>query len=326
MEDKLKEELALSKENTEKIVSDSKLLEFGVYFGHKKNMWNPKMKQYIHSTKNKIHIIDIQKTQKALSFAFSFIKKIAEKGGDFIFVGTKRQAKDIIKEQALRTNSFYVNERWLGGTLTNKKTIFSRVKTMENLEEMEANNWEGLTKKEGILQKKELSKLQRNFEGIRNMKFVPSIMIIADPNYDLIAIKEAKKVKNIKIIGIVDTNCDPGLVDIPIPSNDDSIKSLMLILTILADAIVSAKNGQVKFAFQPDEAIVLPPEFMEKKIQRDNAKGPRTFNSNRPRREWDGKKDNKTSTGAPFTFKKRETTNTEAGSIPKKIRTEKAGE
>ncbi|MGL4343458.1 MAG: 30S ribosomal protein S2 [Metamycoplasmataceae bacterium] len=273
----------MSEENNEiNIVSDAKLLEAGAYFGHRKNMWNPKMKQYIHSTKNGTHIIDIQKTQKALAFAFSFINKIAQKGGEFIFVGTKKQAKAITKEQALRSNSFYVSERWLGGTLTNRKTIFSRVRTMNDLEKLEELNWEGFTKKEGILKKKELIKLQKNLSGIRDMKNVPTIMIVADPMHDLIAIKEAKKSKDIKIIGITDTDCDPTLVDIPIPANDDSVKSLTLILTILADAIVKAKNGEVLFAFQPDEKIILPVDI-EKKKPMNSRFGNRNFDNNRDR-------------------------------------------
>lgn len=254
-------------ENDKKIISESKLLESGAYFGHKKNMWNPKMKQYIHTTKNGTHIIDVQKTQKALAFAFSLINKIAQKGGEFIFVGTKKQSKKIIKAQALRTNSYYVSERWLGGTLTNKRTIFSRVRTMEDLENLEQLNWEGFTKKEGILMKKNLTKLQKNLMGIRNMKYTPAIMIIADPQHDLIAIKEAKKDKNIKIIGITDTNCDPTLVDVPIPANDDSVKSLILILTILADAISYAKDGTTQFAFKEDEEIILPSDPERKRFQ-----------------------------------------------------------
>lgn len=284
--------------NANPIVSESKLLEAGVYFGHRKNMWNPKMKQYIHTVKHGTHIIDIQKTQKALEFAYSLIYKIAQKGGEFIFVGTKKQAKAIIKEQALRTNSYYVSERWLGGTLTNRKTIFSRVRLMEDLEQLETLNWEGFTKKEGILKKKELDKLQRNLMGIRDMKQVPSIMIIADPQHDLIAIKEAKKEKNIKIIGIADTDCDPTLVDVPIPANDDSIKSLTLILTILADAIVSAKNGETLFAFQDNSKIVLPSD-----PERKNNFNRNRFNSNRNDRPYRFRKN----------FNKSETTNTQQG-------------
>ena len=234
------------------VVSVNKLLEAGVYFGHKKDRWNPKMKPFIH-------IINVSKTHKALELAFKLISKAAEKGSTFIFVGTKKQARDVIKEQAIRTNSAYVNERWLGGTLTNSKTIFSRLRVMEDLEELEKRNFEGYTKKEGILMKKELEKLHKNLNGIKPLQRTPQFMIVADPNEDLIAIKEAKK-RNVKVIGIIDTNTDPELVDLGIPANDDSVKSLNLIITILGDAIIHGKGGQTKYAYQPDELIVLPQE------------------------------------------------------------------
>ena len=248
--------------NEKQIVSINKLLEAGVYFGHKKDKWHPKMAPFIHGSKNGTHIIDVSKTQRALEVAYKLIYKFAEKGATFIFVGTKKQAKAVIKEQALRTNSAYVNERWLGGTLTNSKTIFSRVRAMEDLEELEKRNFEGYTKKEGILMKKELDKLHKNLNGIRNLQRAPQFMIVADPNEDLIAVKEAKK-RNVKIIGVIDTNTDPNLVDVGIPANDDSIKSLNLIITVLADAIVEAKGGKLQYAYQPDEAIVLPSDQKE---------------------------------------------------------------
>lgn len=249
----------VKEEKDREVVSLNKLLEAGVYFGHKKDKWNPKMKPFIHGVKNGTHVIDVSKTHKALELAFRLLSKAAEKGATFIFVGTKKQAKDVIKEQALRTNSAYVNERWLGGTLTNSKTIFSRLRVMEDLEELEKRGFEGYTKKEGILLKKELEKLHRNLNGIRPLQRAPQFMIVADPNEDLIAIKEAKK-RNVKVIGIIDTNTDPELVDLGIPANDDSIKSLNLIITILGDAIVYGKGGQTKYAYQPDESIVLPQE------------------------------------------------------------------
>lgn len=254
------------KQPEKEVVSINKLLEAGVYFGHKKDKWNPKMKPFIHSTKNGTHIIDVSKTHKALELAFKLLSKAAEKGSTFIFVGTKKHAKDVIKEQALRTNSAYVNERWLGGTLTNSKTIFSRMRVMEDLENLEKRGFEGYTKKEGILMKKELDKLHRNLNGIRPLVRTPQIMIVADPNEDLIAIKEARK-KNVKVIGIIDTNTDPELVDLGIPANDDSVKSLNLIITILGDAIVHGKGGTTKYAYQPDDKIVLP---QDEKPQNNN--------------------------------------------------------
>lgn len=243
--------------NTKQIISTDKLLEAGVYFGHKKDKWNPKMAPFIHGVKNNTHIIDISKTIKALEIAYKIIYKAAEKGASFIFVGTKRVAKDAVKENALRTNSAYVNERWLGGTLTNSRTIYSRVRTMEDLEKISENNFEGYTKKEGVLLSKQLDKLHKNLNGIRNMNRAPMFMIIADPNDDLIAVKEARK-KNIKVIGLIDTDTNPDLVDLGIPSNDDSLKSIHIILTILADAIVEAKGGTPLYAYNSDDKIILP--------------------------------------------------------------------
>nr|WP_318034530.1 30S ribosomal protein S2 [Mesomycoplasma molare] len=258
------------------IVSKQKLLEAGTYFGHKSSQWNPKMKPYIHTKKLGTHIIDILKTKRALEFAYKLVYKTAQKGASFIFVGTKRQAKKAVEEQALRTNSIYVSERWLGGTLTNNRTIFSRVRQMEDLEKLAETNFDGYTKKEGVLKTKELEKLQKNLQGIRNMKRLPEVMIIADPKNDLIAIKEAKK-KGIKVIGILDTDTDPEWVDFGIPANDDSVKSITLILTILADAIVAAKNGKQLFAYQEDEKVVLP-EDPDKEKRENNQQ--RRFNNN----------------------------------------------
>ena len=287
--DNINEELlevsSLDSSGTKEIVSIKKLLEAGTYFGHRKSQWNPKMAPYIHTQKMNTHIIDVSKTQKSLELAYKLILKAAKKGASFIFVGTKKQAKDTIKEQALRTNSAYVNERWLGGTLTNNKTIFTRVRAMEDLEKLEERNFEGFTKKEGILKKKELDKLQKNLQGIRNMNSAPQFMIIADPMDDIIAVKESRK-RNIKVIGIIDTDCDPELVDLGIPANDDSIKSLNLIITILADAIVEAKNGTVKFAYQPDESIILPVDV--NKERRPFTRTPRRFDdADGTKRKWE---------------------------------------
>ena len=246
--------------NTSIIVSKSKLLEVGAYFGHSKSIRNPKMKPYIARLKRDVYIIDIDKTQKAIQFAYDLIRDFAERGASFIFVGTRKQAKETIKKNALRTNSFYVSERWLGGTFTNSKTIFKRVKRMEQLEQLAEKNYEGYTKKEGLIFAHELKKLQRNLQGIRDMKNRPNIMIIADPSHDEIAVKEAKKV-GVRTIGIVDTNNDPTMLDIAIPANDDSIKSVVLIITILADAIASQKGGEQLFAFKSDEEIKFPADL-----------------------------------------------------------------
>ncbi|WP_341492806.1 30S ribosomal protein S2 [Mesomycoplasma ovipneumoniae] len=264
----------ISAENSTEIpiVSKQKLLEAGVYFGHKSSQWHPKMAQFLLKRKrNETHIIDVLKTQKMLEIAYKLVEKFAQKGAKFIFVGTKKQAKKAIEEQAIRTNSIYVSGRWLGGTLTNSRTILSRLKAMEELEQQTAENFEGYTKKEILSKQKQLAKLQKNLNGIKGLKDVPLfslIMLVADPLKDIIAVKEARK-KGIKIIGITDSNVDPSLVDFGIPANDDSTKSITLIFTILADAISSAKGGKKLFAYQPDEQIILPedPE-KEQKQQR----------------------------------------------------------
>lgn len=282
------------------IVSKDKLLEAGVYFGHKKDKWNPKMKPYINGVKKGTHIIDIEKSKRTLEFAYSLIKSYAEKGATFVFVGTRKQAKEAVKANALRTNSFYVSERWLGGTLTNSRTIFQRVRRMEELEQLAATNYAGYTKKEGVLFAKELAKLHKNLQGIREMRRKPNVMIVADPSADDIAVKEAQRL-GVKVIGIVDTNNDPSSVNVAIPGNDDSVKSVTLILTILADAIAEAKGGKPLFAFQADDAIVLPEELKKEfkprpafgdrprrfgdrpAFNREN-RAPRTENSERPAR------------------------------------------
>ncbi|WP_334308613.1 30S ribosomal protein S2 [Mesomycoplasma ovipneumoniae] len=264
----------ISTENSAEIpiVSKQKLLEAGVYFGHKSSQWHPKMAQFLLKRKrNETHIIDVLKTQKMLEIAYKLVEKFAQKGAKFIFVGTKKQAKKAIEEQAIRTNSIYVSGRWLGGTLTNSRTILSRLKAMEELEKQTAENFEGYTKKEILSKQKQLAKLQKNLNGIKGLKDVPLfslIMLVADPLKDIIAVKEARK-KGIKIIGITDSNVDPSLVDFGIPANDDSTKSITLIFTILADAISSAKGGKKLFAYQPDEQIILPedPEKEQKQLR-----------------------------------------------------------
>lgn len=252
--------------NKSELVSRTKLLEAGVYFGHKKALWSPKMKPYLHNLKaistttgkqpRDIHFIDINKTIKALDFAYSLIEKLVAKNATFMFVGTSNRAKETIRKNALRTNSLYVAEKWLGGTLTNWGTISKGVKRMGELQRQAENNFEGYTKKEGLLLAKELKKKERIFSGIKNMQTKPDVMFVADLDHDAIAIKEARKAKII-VIGIVDSNNDPTLVDVAIPANNDSIKSIELITTLLADAIAKIKGGEQLFAFQPDEKIIL---------------------------------------------------------------------
>ncbi len=224
------------------VVSMSYLLEAGVHFGHQTNRWNPKMKEYIFAARDDIYIIDLKKTAEKIEEAYAEIKTIAENGGTFIFVGTKKQASEVTAEEALRSESFYVTERWLGGTLTNFRTIRRRVKRLDEIEKMEEDGtFELLPKKEVIGIKKEYEKLNRVLSGIRNMEKLPQGMIIVDPKKEFNAIREARKL-NIPVFGIVDTNCDPDEVDYVIPGNDDAVRSVKVILGVLANAICEAKG------------------------------------------------------------------------------------
>ena len=227
------------------IVSMNYLLEAGVHFGHQKRRWNPKMKEYIYTTRDDIYIIDLQKTVKKMEEAYEAMKEIAANGGKFLFVGTKKQAQEAAEESAVRTNMYFVNERWLGGTLTNFKTIRSRIRRMEEIETMEKDGtFEALPKKEVIQIKKEYDKLVKNLRGIREMKRMPQAMIIVDPRKEEIAIKEAR-ILGIPVFGIVDTNCDPDMVDYVIPGNDDAVRSVKLIIGALTNAIAEVNGNEV---------------------------------------------------------------------------------
>lgn len=219
------------------VVSMSYLLEAGVHFGHQTKRWNPKMKEYIFTAREGIYIIDLQKTVKKIEEAYVALREIAQNGGKVIFVGTKKQAQEASMEEAIRSDSYYVTERWLGGTLTNFRTIKRRIGYLDQVEKMEANGTlDVLPKKEVIKIKKEYDKLNSYFCGIRNMKKLPDAMIITDPKKEYIAIKEARKL-GIPVFGIVDTNCDPDLVDYVIPANDDAVRAVKIILGVLANAI-----------------------------------------------------------------------------------------
>lgn len=224
------------------VVSMSNLLEAGVHFGHQTKRWNPKMKPYIFAAREDIYIIDLQKTAEKLEIAYQEVKTIAENGGTFLFVGTKKQASEVSKEEALRSNSFYVTERWLGGILTNFRTIRRRVKRLEEIENMEKNGtFEVLPKKEVIGLKKEYEKLNRLLCGIRGMVKLPQALIVVDPKKEINAIREARKL-NIPVFGLVDTNCDPDDVDFVIPGNDDAVRSVKVILGVLNNAICEANH------------------------------------------------------------------------------------
>ena len=227
------------------IVSMNYLLEAGVHFGHQKRRWNPKMKEYIYTTRDDIYIIDLQKTVKKIEEAYAAMKEIAEAGGKVLFVGTKKQAQEAAEECATRTNMYFVNERWLGGTLTNFKTIRSRIRRMEEIENMEKDGtFEALPKKEVIQIKKEYDKLVKNLRGIREMKRMPQAMVIVDPRKEEIAIKEAR-ILGIPVFGIVDTNCDPDMVDYVIPGNDDAVRSVKLLIGALTNAIAEVNGNEV---------------------------------------------------------------------------------
>ena len=237
------------------IVSMNYLLEAGVHFGHQKRRWNPKMKEFIYTTRDDIYIIDLQKTVKKLEEAYDAMKEIATNGGKVLFVGIKKQAQEAAEECATRTGMYFVNERWLGGTLTNFKTIRSRIRRMEEIEKMETDGtFEALPKKEVIKIKKEYEKLNKNLRGIREMKKLPQAMVIVDPRKEDIAIKEAR-ILGIPVFGIVDTNCDPDMVDYVIPANDDAVRSVKLLIGVLTNAIAEANGNEViDFVSEDDKA------------------------------------------------------------------------
>ena len=224
------------------VIAKSYLLEAGVHFGHQAKRWNPKMKEYIFTTRDDIHIIDLQKTVEKIEEAYAELLKACDGGGKVLFVGTKKQAKEASIEEATRCNSFYVTERWLGGTLTNFRTIRERVKRLAQIEKMEeSGKFELLPKKEVAKIQKEYDKLNKLLCGIRGMETLPKAIIVVDPRVEINAIHEARKLR-IPVFGIVDTNCDPDDVDYPIPANDDAVRSVKVVLGVLANAVCEA-NG-----------------------------------------------------------------------------------
>ena len=249
------------------VISMNYLLEAGVHFGHQRRRWNPKMKQFIYTTRDDIYIIDLQKTVKKLEEAYDAMKEIATNGGKVLFVGTKNQAQEAAEESATRTDMYFVNERWLGGTLTNFKTIRLRVRRREEIEKMEQEGiFEMLPKKEVIQIKKEYEKLNKNLRGIREMKKMPQALVIVDPRKEEIAIKEAH-ILGIPVFGIVDTNCDPDVVDYVIPGNDDAVRSVKLLIGVLTNAIAEANGNEIlDFVSEDDKAK------SEKKAQKGETK------------------------------------------------------
>ena len=225
------------------IISMKQLLEAGVHFGHQTRRWNPKMAPYIFTERNGIYIIDLQKTVKKVEECYNFLRDVAARGENILFVGTKKQAQEAMREEALRCNMFYVNERWLGGMLTNFKTIQTRINRLRKLEAMEADGtFDVLPKKEVINLKKEWDKLEKNLGGIKEMKRLPDAIFIVDPKKERICVQEAHTL-GIPLIGICDTNCDPEELDYVIPGNDDAIRAVKLIVSKMADAVIEANQG-----------------------------------------------------------------------------------
>ena len=281
------------------VVSMRKLLENGVHFGHQTRRWDPRVKEFIYCAKNGVYIVDLAKTQTKLDEAYAAMRTIAENGGKVLFVGTKKQAQSVVLDEALRSGSFYVNQRWLGGILTNYRTIQKRIKRLIEIEEMEESGTISVyPKKEQAQIRKEAARLENFLGGIKEMKKLPDAIFVVDPTEEHNAVAEARKL-NIPVFGIVDTNCNPEVVDYPIPGNDDAVRSIKLIIGCMADAIVEAKGGLLTTAYQPDEeenditmedVIVNVEQQNEenerRRRQRNEERRPRTNNYNRrPRRE-----------------------------------------
>ena len=235
------------------VVAMKQLLEAGVHFGHQTRRWDPRMAEYIFQARNGIHIIDLQKTSKKIDEAYQFIKEAAEEGKEILFVGTKKQAQECVREAAETCGMYYVDQRWLGGMLTNFDTIQTRIQRLKDLEAMqEDGTFEVLPKKEVILLKKEMEKLEKNLGGIKEMKKIPEVMFVVDPKKERIAILEARKL-NIPVVGLIDTNCNPEDVDYVIPGNDDAIRAVKLITTVMANAVIEGKQGE---SFEVSEEVI----------------------------------------------------------------------
>lgn len=233
------------------------LLEAGVHFGHQAKRWNPKMAKYIFTERNGIHVIDLHKSLKMIEVAYNTVREIAENGGEVLFVGTKKQAQEAVKEQADRAGMYYVNNRWLGGMLTNFNTIKTRIAKLKELEALDADGTldTKYTKKEAANMRKELAKLSKNLGGIKNMKKAPAAIFVVDVKKEFLAVSEAK-VLGIPVIAMVDSNVDPDDIDFPIPANDDAIRSVKLMATIVANAIVEGKQGKEVEATKTTEEVV----------------------------------------------------------------------
>ena len=246
------------------VVTMKSLLEAGVHFGQQTKNWNPKMSKYIYSARNDIHIIDLQISVEQVEKAYAFVRDVAKEGKSILFVGTKKQAQDAIKEEAQRCGMYYMNQRWLGGTLTNFKTIRSRIERLNKINQMELiGQFELLPKKEVSQLKVERDKLEANLGGIKDMTQLPGCMFVVDINNEDIAVKEARKL-GIPVVGLVDTNCNPELVDYVIPGNDDAIRAIKLIASIMANAVIEANEG---ITFSVEEEVEENGEVSEEKVE-----------------------------------------------------------
>ncbi|AOA02208.1 MULTISPECIES: 30S ribosomal protein S2 [Carnobacterium] len=245
------------------VISMKQLLEAGVHFGHQTRRWNPKMKRYIFTERNGIYIIDLQKTVKLVDEAYNYMKDVAENGGIALFVGTKKQAQEAVKDEAIRSGQYFVNHRWLGGTLTNWDTIQKRIKRLKEINKMEEDGtFEVLPKKEVGILVKQRERLQKFLGGIEDMPRIPDVMFIVDPRKERIAVQEAHKL-NIPIVGIVDTNCDPDEIDVVIPANDDAIRAVKLLTAKMADAMIEGRQGEDEVVEETFVAEVVAEEGTE---------------------------------------------------------------
>ena len=255
------------------VVAMKQLLEAGVHFGHQTRRWDPRMAEYIFQARNGIHIIDLQKTSKKLDEAYNFIREQAEEGKTILFVGTKKQAQECMKEAAEKCGMYYVDKRWLGGMLTNFDTIQKRIQRLKDLEAMaEDGTFEVLPKKEVILLKKEMEKLERNLGGIKDMNELPGVIFLVDPKKERIAVLEAKKL-GIPTVGLVDTNCNPEDVDYVIPGNDDAIRAVKLIADVMANAVIEGKQGEsfdVEVEEQPEEETTTIEQVVANEEETEN--------------------------------------------------------
>ena len=287
------------------VVSMSYLLEAGVHFGHQKRRWNPKMKEFIYTSRDDIYIIDLQKTVKQLEEAYEALKEIAQNGGTVLYVGTKKQASEAMEENAKRTNMFFVTERWLGGTLTNFKTIRNRIKRLEEIEKMEEEGtFEKLPKKEVIKIKKEYEKLNKNLRGIRDMKKIPNALIVVDPRVEETAIREARKLK-IPVFGLVDTNSDPSLVDYVIPANDDAVRAVKLVVGALTNAVAEV-NGNEIFECVSTEDQKKAAKREERESKKETRKEEKEVKAEEPKKEEIKKVEIQEETKAPVKKEKTE--------------------